>query len=179
MLLNSIHGARVAAVQHFEFRKVVELTGVAPNLVRRWLDAGIILPAVGGQGSGSRNLFGLRQLVLVKLCGRLHRLGLGEVELRVVVQQANLSWDTWSPTTQRELAKTILWIRMSPHAADRYDARLAALASYPSINHSAPRVGFRNHIEVAGEMLQGEFGIAVNVADIIADLEAKTGDKLT
>jgi hypothetical protein len=164
-------------VAHYEFRKVVEFTEVAPNLVRRWIDAGIIRPAVPAEGIGTRRFFGLRELVLTTICDRLHRLGLGETELRAVSSAVDASWSAWGLPALSKTGSTLLRIGISPHAVRRFDARLSAISGTVA-SRAVPIVGLVTPLELSHELQHGTFGIVVPLGPIIADLERVTGETL-
>ena len=70
----------------------------------------------------------------------------------------------------------MLWIRLSPHAVRRYDGTIDAAGTFTK---GAPIIKLVSPLEVHSDLMGSSgFGIAMNVADIIADLEKKTGEKL-
>jgi hypothetical protein len=164
----------------YEAREVLEHTGITRNQLVRWTDAGIIQPAWPGDGKGSRRRYNLRNLIAVVVCDRLARLGVTEMAMRRVVEVLEYTWSTWSVQSMWHTQKHVLWLRIGgAHQVRRYDARI----DEPSIrdgkpNRSAPLLQLVALHEVAGELQQGHFGLALPLREIIRDLEQKTGETL-
>jgi DNA-binding transcriptional MerR regulator len=161
-------------VAPYEFRHLVEYTGVDKDRARHWLDVGIIVPAIAADGHGTRRFFRLRELVLLRVVDWLHRFGIGEAEMRYIASMVDNVWEGFTVAALKESGRTILWIRFSAKAALRYDARLLA-----TTRRAAPQVSLATLAEVATEGLHGSAGIFINLAPIIRDLEKATGETLT
>jgi DNA-binding transcriptional MerR regulator len=163
-----------AARAPYEFRHLVDYTGVHKDRARHWLDVGIIVPAVAADGHGTRRFFSLRELVLLRVVDWLHRFGIGEAEMRYTASLVDLVWDGFTVAALKASGRTLLWIRFSAKAALRHDARMLA-----TTRRAAPQVSLATWAEVATESGRGDAGILIDLAPIIKELETKTGELLT
>ena len=152
------------------------MTQVQARQIRRWADVGIV-PIAGGGSQGVRREYSLRNLAEIVVCERLQRLGVAERGLKAAVSSIEYTLTAWSFETTRKLAKTVLWISLSPHAVRRYDASIEAAGTF---TRGAPIIRMVSSLEVHIDLMTSSgFGIAINIADIVADLEKKTGETLS
>jgi hypothetical protein len=165
-------------VRTYEFREVLDLTGVARSQLTRWTDAGIIEPR-GGGGKGCRRAYSLRNLVEVVICDRLHRLGVTETTMRKAVAVLAYAWVSGARTAF-QVGHDTLWLRINPKLARAPDARIDDAAEFlvTTTSRAAPILSVVSHQEIAAHIRDGYFGIAINLNDIVTDLETRTGDRL-
>lgn len=163
-------------VTTYEAREAVALTGVELNRLRRWTDAEILDP-FGGGGKGSRRAYSLRHLVYLVVCDRLHRLGASELTMRKAIKALEYAWLN-GPQTALRVGQTVLWLRIHPKKADHEDARIDFAGEFALTTKSsaAPLLTVATHLEVAANIRDGYFGIAIGLLDIVTALEQKTGD---
>jgi DNA-binding transcriptional MerR regulator len=173
----------------YEFREVLEHTGVPRNQLQRWTDAAIIR-ARGGAGKGTRRAYTFRNLVDVAICDRLHRLGVTEATMlkAVAAFHASLQWgrDAWlhQPVPPNVGMFTgghhLLWLRipsqrMGPESRIEY----AGEFGLTTMRAGVAMLTVESDANVAQHIREGDFGIVVPLLDIVKNLEAKTGDLLS
>jgi hypothetical protein len=163
-------------MRHYDSAEVLTHCDVTRNQLARWCDAGIIQTS-GGGSPGKRREFTFRNLVEVAVCADLHALGVTEAQMRGTVRDLSAIWDQpdgpidssrADKPTHRDM--TILWLAL--HRADTLIevdgiARREFVAAMP-----ADATFLVNRLTTG----DGESGIAIPIARIIADLERRTGD---
>ena len=163
----------------YEFRTVLEHTGVKRNQLQRWTDAAIIR-AQGASGRGTRRAYTFRNLVEVVLCDRLQRLGMTEATMVKAVAALHYEW-LCGPTSWLTVGHDTLWLRLSPRDTRRNEGRIeyAGEFGHTTLSTAAPLLTVESYLVVAANIRDGDFGLAIPLRDIVTTLEARTGDRLS
>src|SRR5262245_38123362 len=161
----------------YEFRQVLAVTGVVPNVLRRWADAGIIRPH-GADGKGTRRAYTFANLVEVKVAEYLRGVGLSEPALRKVIDDLQRLWT--DPATTLTQAP-IVWcayvrVRVPPYATADEGVMLRLVDGQmltTLLDASNAADVMTSHVAVL------EAAIAIPIGRIIQELTAKTGDRVS
>ena len=148
--------------------ELIKHSCVAPDLLDLWEEAGVFELNEGRQ-------YTLHHLVQAVVCDRLYRLGLQAAVLRTACRALDYSWQSGAPMAF-SIGQTHLWISFSHSQIDRHGARMEAAGM---LLRSAPITRVVNDVELISEIRNaGRFGIVLNLAPIVREVEERSGDKL-